>query len=105
MSNVIRPHEVLLAWILKQGKSIADFGRDMNYSYTHALLVTNGTRNLEEATIGRLLITYGPDGPAWPVAQALIAQRADQAAAPARRGTGPLKPRTSPLKKANPKPP
>lgn len=69
------PHELLREWVTEEEMSVADFARQMGYSYTHALLICNGTRNIEDAVVGRLLIVYGPEGPAWLVAQALVAAR------------------------------
>lgn len=86
------PDDRLRGWIDRSGLNIPQFAREMGYSYNHALLVVKGERPITEETLGRLLITYGPDGPAWPVAQALVAKREREAQAekPARRGTGPL---------------
>jgi hypothetical protein len=89
------PNKVLADWLSANEISVAQCSRDLDYhsNYVYKLLARVNPVSITTDVIGRLLMTYGPDGPAWPVAQALIAQREREAqsAPPARRGTGPLR--------------
>jgi plasmid maintenance system antidote protein VapI len=86
VTKVIKPSNVLRDWIKLQGINIADFAREVGYSYTHALLISNGTRKIDDATIGRLLRAFGPHGPAWDIAQVVNAlHEAEAARHPKRR--------------------
>ena len=77
MSNTpkekVNTNEILRHWLKSQKKSVADFNREMGYwsNYAYQLTAIHNPRPITHETIGRLLVTYGLDGPALKIAEAV----------------------------------
>ena len=70
---IATPNELLRRWLKSQHKTVADFNREMGYwsNYAYQLTAVHNPRPITHETIGRLLVTYGLDGPALKIAEAV----------------------------------
>jgi hypothetical protein len=65
----------LRRWLKAQKKTTKQFSDETGYSYIHAYQLQRGAEAITDATVGRLLIVYGTDGPAPAIAEVLRTQR------------------------------
>jgi len=69
------PHRTLSRWLKAQKKTTKEFSNETGYSYIHAYQIRRGAEAITDATVGRLLIVYGVEGPAPAIAEVLRGQR------------------------------
>lgn len=59
-------NNALKAWCKSQGISAPNFGRRIGYTEQHAYRLLNGAAPVTAETIGRFVVTFGPDASrAW----------------------------------------
>jgi len=68
-----KAHKELRDWLAAEGKSIAQFNRELGYQSNYCFLVLSPTRPrpISDGFLGRLLLVYGRRGPALAVAAAM----------------------------------
>lgn len=69
------PRQILRSWLKNKGISISQCNRDCGYQSNYMMLITSPTnaRKMTYEVIGRLLVTYGIEGPAIAIASAMRA--------------------------------
>jgi len=73
------PSQILRSWLEDEGISISQCNRDCGYQSNYMMLITSPTnpRKMTYEVVGRLLVTYGIDGPAITLAAAMRDEQAN----------------------------